>query len=217
MGDSDSISDEMGSIFDELDSGIAPVADSAPVATTSSVDPISLPESSPEGEAAFTISQQVAEFIPLNRRRARSDPALAPAEMERWLELREQLEYAFGSGIAPLGGSKRHAFRVSSELKVRLSGARESLATLLNLSENGGFIEVAQPLAPGTSLVLEIDSGDGGPVLNVDGRVRWSREIGNMDGPAGVGVEFTAIEDSDGELLQGIVERSLAAVAKKRD
>ena len=215
MGDSDSISEEMSSIFDELDSARSPAAGSAPVAPTSSVDPISLPEASPdEPEAASSISRQVAEFIPLNRRRARGNPALSPAEAQRWIDLREQLDYALGSVSPPLGASERHAFRVSTQLKVRLSGGGESPGTLLNVSQRGGFIEVTQPPAPGTSLALEIETGDGGPVLNVDACVRWSREIGNMDGPAGMGVEFTAIEDGDVAVLEGVVERSLAAATK---
>ncbi|MBW2288475.1 MAG: PilZ domain-containing protein [Deltaproteobacteria bacterium] len=224
MGNADSISEEMGSIFDELDSAAAPpvaappmAAPSAAAAPRSSVDPISLPESSPgDGpESASSISQQVAEFMPLNRRHARGNPALSSAEMERWLELREHLEYAFGSTSPPLGASKRLAFRVSTQLKVRLTGAGESLATLRNVSEKGGFIEVTQPPAPGTSLALEIETGDGGPVLNIDACARWSREIANMDGPAGVGVEFTAIEDSDIALLESVVEQSLAAAVKQ--
>jgi hypothetical protein len=220
MGNSDSISDELGSIFDELDSGSAPPAAQAAAAgaaRASSVDPISLPESSPgDGpDSASSISLQVAEFIPLNRRRVRGNPALSPAETERWLELRELLQYAFGSTSPPLGASNRLAFRVSTQLKVRLSGGEQSLATLLNLSQNGGFIEVMQPPAPGTSLALEIETGDGGPVLNLDACVKWSREIGNMDGPAGAGVEFTAIEDSDLALLESAVEQSLAAAVRK--
>jgi hypothetical protein len=219
MGNSDSISDEMGSIFDQLDSGGAPAADSAPAPSTtptSSVDPIALPELPDDGSGGATsISQQVAEFMPLNRQRVRGDPALSPAETQRWLELREQLEYAFGSASPPLGGAQRLAFRVSTQLKVRLSGAAEPLVTLLNLSESGAFIEATQPPAPGTSVALEIDTGDGGPVLNIDACVKWSRDISNMDGPAGAGVAFTAIEDSDVALLGDVVERSLAAAAKK--
>jgi hypothetical protein len=217
MGNSDLISEEMVSIFDELDSPAAPAAAAAPAVPTSSVDPITLPEASPgdDSETANSISQQIADFMPLNRRRVRGNPALSPAEMERWNELRERLEYAFGSASPPLAASNRLAFRVSTQLKVRLSGGGESLAKLRNLSQNGGFIEVEEPPAPGTSLSIEIEAGNGGPVLNIEACVKWSREIGNMDGPAGAGVEFTAIEDSDVALLERVVEQLLAAAAKK--
>lgn len=215
MGESDSISDELGSIFDELDSGPAPAAVAAPVSTGSSVDPISLPESSPDGEAVRSISQQVAEFMPLDRRRARGGPALDAGEMQRWSELREQLEYAFGSVSPPLGGSQRRAFRISTRLKLRLTGVPESLAALRNISSNGAFIELEQPVAAGTTLGLEIETGDGGPPLNVDACVRWSREIANMDGPAGMGVEFTAIEDADVARLESVVEQSIAVAVEQ--
>ena len=67
MGDTDSISDELGSIFEGLDSGPAPATDGAPASGGSSVDPIALPEAPPDGEPAHSISQQVAEFMPLDR------------------------------------------------------------------------------------------------------------------------------------------------------
>ena len=215
MGNSDSISEEMGSIFEELDSAGASVA-AEPASKGSSVDPIVLPEVAGDGQdPANSIAQQVAEFTPLNRRRVRGNPELEAAELARWTELRELLEYAFGSVSPPLGAANRLAFRVSSQLKARLSAAGESIATVSNLSEKGGFIEIEAPPAPGTSLSLEIETGGSGPVVNVEACVKWSREIGNMDGPAGAGVEFTAIEDRDIALLERIVEQLLVLAAKK--
>ena len=215
MGNSDSISEEMGSIFEELDSAGASVA-AEPASKGSSVDPIVLPEVAGDGQdPANSIAQQVAEFTPLNRRRVRGNPELEAAELARWTELRELLEYAFSSVSPPLGAANRLAFRVSSQLKARLSAAGESIATVSNLSEKGGFIEIEAPPAPGTSLSLEIETGGSGPVVNVEACVKWSREIGNMDGPAGAGVEFTAIEDRDIALLERIVEQLLVLAAKK--
>ncbi len=219
MGNSDSISEEMGSIFEELDSAgaSAPASVAAePASKGSSVDPIVLPEVAGDGQdPANSIAQQVAEFTPLDRRRVRGNPELEAAELARWTELRELLEYAFGSVSPPLGAANRLAFRVSSQLKARLSAAGESIATVSNLSEKGGFIEIEAPPAPGTSLSLEIETGGSGPVVNVEACVKWSREIGNMDGPAGAGVEFTAIEDRDIALLERIVEQLLVLAAKK--
>ena len=219
MGNSDLISEEMGSIFEELDSAGASAPASVagePASKASSVDPIVLPEVAGDGQdSANSIAQQVAEFTPLNRRRVRGNPELEAAELARWTDLRELLDYAFGSVSPPLGAANRLAFRVSSQLKARLSAAGESIATVSNLSEKGGFIEIEAPPAPGTSLSLEIETGGGGPVVNVDASVKWSREIGNMDGPAGAGVEFTAIEDRDIALLERIVEQLLVLAAKK--
>lgn len=215
MGDPNSLTDEMDSIFDDLDGEAAP--DGASPKTGAAVASIPLPEVSLEDLAApaFAISEQVAEFTPLNRRRTHGNPALTPAELERWLELREQFEYAFGSASPPLGGSQRRSLRVPTHLKARLPGAADTPATLRDLSDCGAFVEIEQAVEVGTPLALEIEAGDGGPVLCIEARVIWSREIGNMDGPAGVGVEFTGIEDADASILEGILERSLEALAAK--
>jgi hypothetical protein len=217
MGDPNSISDEMDSIFDDLDSDLSPASAAPAGAPAARADTIPLPEVSAEDvpEPAFDVSAQVQEFAPLNRRRMRGQPALDLAESERWLELREQLEYAFGSASPPLAGSQRRTVRVPARVKVHLAGSAESLATLRNLSEHGAFIELEQPLTPDSTLSLEIEAGSGGPVVNVEACVKWSREIANMDGPAGMGVEFTAIEDSDADVLAAIVDRSLAVFAQK--
>jgi Tfp pilus assembly protein PilZ len=215
MGDPNSLSEEMESIFDDLDSGSASGASPSPAGAA--VASIPLPEVSLEEVAApaFAISEQVAEFTPLNRRRMHGNPALTPAELDRWGELREQLEYAFGSASPPLGGTQRRSLRVPTRLKMQLRGTAETPSTLCDVSDCGAFIETAQSIEVGEPISLEIEAGNGGPVLCIEARVIWSREIGNMDGPAGVGVEFTGIEDSDASILEGILERSLEAVAAK--
>lgn len=184
MGDLDSFIDEMGSIVEELES------------------------SEPDLPAL------VAEFVPLNRRRVRGNPPLSVAELERWAELRELLEYQFGSSNPPLAGSQRSALRVPTHLKVNTSGPGDSVSNLHDVSEGGAFVETSEPLVPGTPLKLEIDPGDGKPPLQVDAVVRWNREIANMDGPAGVGVEFQNLEDDDFAILESIVDRALEAVGR---
>ena len=44
--------------------------------------------------------------------------------------------------------------------------------------------------------------------------MRWGREIGNMDGPAGVGVEFENVEDGDFAVLERIVDRALGSAGR---
>ena len=185
MGDLDSFIDEMGSIMEELES------------------------STPDLPAL------VAEFVPLNRRRIHGNPPLSVAELERWMELREFLEYQFGSNNPPLAGSRRRALRVPTHLKVNTSGRGDSVSNLHDISEDGAFIETSEPLEPGTPLKLEIDPGDGKPPLQVDAVVRWSRDIANMDGPAGVGVEFENVEDEDFAALESIVDRALDAAGRE--
>jgi uncharacterized protein (TIGR02266 family) len=190
------------SIFEELESLVAEAESSAP----DPPGPVAEPELASSAAALPTL---VAEFVPLNRRRVRGDPPLAVAELERWMELRELLEYTFGSGNPPLAGSRRRQLRVPSHLKVRTRGRGDSVANLHDISAGGAFIETSEVLDPGTPLKLEIDPGDGEASLQLDAMVRWGRDIANMDGPAGVGVEFQDIDDDVFDAIERLVERAL--------
>jgi uncharacterized protein (TIGR02266 family) len=193
MGDPDSFSDELGSIFEE-------------------------PEPEPELEAELSTRSDlpalVAEFVPLNRRRVCGEPPLSVAEIERWVELREWLEYELGSSNPPLAGTHRRTLRVPTHLKVRTAGRGEAVSNLRNVSEGGAFVEMAEPLEPGTPLALEIDPGNGESPLRLGAVVRWNREIGNMDGPAGVGIEFQNVEDGDFAALERLVDHVLGALQR---
>jgi len=190
VGDQDSFSEELGSIFDALDE-----------------------TSEPEPTGTSGLSSTIAEFVPLNRRRVRGDPPLSVGELERWTELREVLEYEFGSASPPLGGSRRRTLRVPSHLKVRSSSA-EGASNLRDISVGGAFIEMLQPLEPDSPLELEIDPGSGEPPLRLAAVVKWGREIANMDGPAGVGIEFQNVEDGDFAAIEQLVDRALAAAGR---
>jgi uncharacterized protein (TIGR02266 family) len=184
VGDLDSFIDELGTIVED-------------------------PESSTPALPAL-----VAEFVPLNRRRVHADPPLSVGELERWTELRELLEYEFGTANPPLAGTRRRDLRVPTHLKVRTSGRGEAVSNLCDVSEGGAFIESSEILDPGTPLKLEIDPGNGEAPLQLDAVVRWGRDIGNMDGPAGVGVEFENVEDGDFAVLEGIVDRALDSAGR---
>jgi hypothetical protein len=188
VGDLDSFSDELGSILDEL-------ADPPPPAESG-------------------VPALVAEFAPLNRRRVRGAPPLSMAEAERWTELRELLEYEFGAANPPLAGSRRRALRVPSHLKLRIAGGRDPVCSFCNFSENGAFVETSESPEPGTALELEIDPGNGEPLLRLEAVVRWGRELPNMDGPAGVGVEFQNLEDGDFVALERLVDQALEALRR---
>lgn len=194
MGDLESFSDELESIFEEKALPLPPAAPAAP--------------------AESGVPALVAEFAPLNRRRVRGDPPLSPAEVERWEELRELLEYEFGSANPPLGGSRRRALRIPSPLKLRIAGGQDPVCTVCNLSENGAFIETSESPEPGSVLELEIDPGSGEPPLRLEAVVRWGRELPNMDGPAGVGVEFQNVEDGDFVALERLVDRAYDALRR---
>jgi len=167
-----------------------------------------------DGEANG-VAERVAEFVPLNRRQSSGNSPLDPAELERWAELREQLEYHFSTSNPPLDATCRRVLRVPTDLKACCSG--DAVAVLHNLSECGAFVESSQQLTPGASLELEIDPGGGEPPLHLAAIVKWERELPNMDGPAGVGVEFVNLEDGDSPALGRLVDSLLAAASPHRD
>ena len=156
----------------------------------------------------------VSEFVPLNRRRTQGAPPLSVAEQERWTELREFLEYHFGSANPPLGGTRRSVLRVPTQLKVRASIEGAEVANLRDLSERGAFIESDRPLDPDTPLRLEIDPGGGAAPLRLVAVVKWVRELPNMDGPAGMGIEFADLEDGDFAALAQLVDSALVAAGR---
>lgn len=181
--------DELGSLFDEMEGGDE--------------------HREADGGDLEAVAQ---EFIPLNRRRASGSPPLSVAENERWAELREVLDYRFGSAPPPRSGSRRRALRIPTELKVRT--ARLGDARLHNFSEDGAFIECERPPLPETELDLELEPGDGQAPLRLCALVKWHRELPNMDGPAGVGVEFVDLEDGDFAILARLAETALVAALR---
>jgi len=168
----------------------------------------------PEESSGSDLPALVAEFVPLNRRRVHGAPPLSVPELERWTELRELLEYEFGSANPPLAGTRRRTLRVPTQLKVCTSGGGDEVSNLREISEGGAFLETSKPLEPGTPLELEIDPGNGEAPVRLEAVVRWGREIGNMNGPGGVGVEFQNVEDGDFAAIERLVDQSLAAAGR---
>ena len=160
------------------------------------------------------IAELVAEFVPLNRRRVRGEPALSVLELERWSELRDQLAYEFGHAPS-IGPTKqpRH-LRVPTHLKVRCVGAGEHSETLENLSEGGLFVRCSEPLASGTPLRLEIVGEGGEPPLCLEAVVVHCRDLDNQDGPAGFGVEFRNVEAEDHATLTALIDGALSDSAE---
>ncbi len=157
------------------------------------------------------IAELVAEFVPLNRRRVRGEPSLSVLELERWSELRDHLAYEFGHA-SPIGATKqpRH-LRVPTHLKARYGGDDEHSGTLENLSEGGLFVRCCEPLAAGTPLRLEIEGEGGEPPLCLEAVVVHCRELDNLDGPAGFGVEFRNLELEDQAALTALIDGALSS------
>jgi hypothetical protein len=182
---------DVDSIFDE------PATDSGPAAT------------------GTVLASKVAEYLPLDRRRVHGDPPLTPSEEEVLRDLREWFDYEFGAGNPPLAGSQRRSLRVPADLKVSVSGAPTEVGKLCNLSYDGAFIETPDALAPETRLTVAIERAGGAAPVSVAACVQWAREIGNMDGPEGVGVAFVDLDDDDFLAIEQLVHHCLEAVARE--
>ena len=63
----------------------------------------------------------------------------------------------------------------------------------LNLSVGGAFVAGVPALPKGTEVALDLELGDGEPPLAADGKVVWSRDLAQADGPAGVALRFSRI------------------------
>ena len=158
-------------------------------------------------------SALVEEFLPLNRRRTRGDPPLTIAELERWMELRCLLEHAL-AGRSPIddqGRPMRRTLRVPTHLKVRFTrGSTIEVSSTQEISEGGLFLITRRPLSPGTPLHLEIDGGDPGGPIEVEGTVAWIRRTDDGDGPAGMGIRFDHPDQEKQAAIGRLVERALS-------
>ena len=158
------------------------------------------------------MAELVSEFVPLNRRRTQGDPPLSVLELDRWHELRDLLAYEFGHST-PIGPAKQpRQLRVPTHLKVRYGDSAENDATIENLSEGGLFVKTDTPMDLGTPMKLELEV-EGAPALKLEAVVAHRRELDNLDGPAGMGVEFQNVEAEEHAALSRLVEGALTSAA----
>jgi uncharacterized protein (TIGR02266 family) len=155
----------------------------------------------------------VEEFLPLNRRRTRGNPPLSIAELERWMELRWLLEHSL-AGKSPIddqGRPMRRTLRVPTHLKVRFTrGSTIDISSTQEISEGGLFLITRHPLAPGTPLHLEIDTGSAAAPIEVEGTVAWVRSSEDESGPSGMGVRFNYPDEETQAAIGTLVERALS-------
>lgn len=102
--------------------------------------------------------------------------------------------------------NKRKSRRIAKKIKSQVS-APDSLtySTTHNLSDGGMFISTPDPIAPGTELELSLKLPNG-EFMNVTGIVRWTRDEDPEGGPAGMGIEFASITDSEVAKIKNILE-----------
>lgn len=102
--------------------------------------------------------------------------------------------------------NKRKSRRIAKKIKSQVS-APDSLtySTTHNLSDGGMFISTPDPIAPGTELELSLKLPNG-EFMNVTGIVRWTRDEDPDGDPAGMGIEFASITDSEVNKIKKILE-----------
>jgi uncharacterized protein (TIGR02266 family) len=101
--------------------------------------------------------------------------------------------------------SGREHQRIPYAVQVQFRTASSFLvAYSVNLSRGGLFIETDQLVSPGTEVSLQFAVPGTGPIM-ARGRVAWSREQLDSNGPRGIGVEFDDIGTSIGPVIDRLV------------
>ena len=145
------------------------------------------------------VSEALAEFAELNRRRVFGSPPLALAELERWLELRADLDQRFGDQLGERSreAEQRATQRLRTHLRVELcDGEQPSRADLRDISQGGLFIVTRRPLEVGSPIRLVVDGGTALRSVELSGVVTWVRESKSREGDPGMGVRF---DDSEAQ------------------
>lgn len=95
--------------------------------------------------------------------------------------------------------------RIPFCVRVQFRNASSFLvAYTVNLSRGGVFLETDEPVPIGSAVTLQIEVPQAGPVV-LSGRVSWRRDRPDVDGPAGIGLEFDDMVDSLGTLIDRLV------------
>jgi uncharacterized protein (TIGR02266 family) len=78
------------------------------------------------------------------------------------------------------------------------------VAYSVNLSRGGIFLETNELPPIGSDVALQIAVPEANPIP-LTGRVTWRREERDADGPPGIGVEFEAVSETLGMIIDGLV------------
>ena len=102
---------------------------------------------------------------------------------------------------------ERVSIRVGIEVK---SASVEEFVDrhILDVSKGGLFLELDEPLAPGTKIEFRLKIGDEDLISGL-GRVAWARGPDPSEGhrPPGVGVEFIELAGSSRRVVDAFVDR----------
>lgn len=109
----------------------------------------------------------------------------------------------------------------TAEYEVDLSDSSANFAEMLmaNLSLGGCFIRTNVPEPPGAMVMLrfELPGSDGNASVRAVGRVCWVRD--GSTGPAGMGLQFTRVDDEDllelSNYVAGLLDSDVAPIAEE--
>ncbi len=170
-------------------------------------------DSSSGEESPADVQRLLAEFAELNRRRLFGSPALAVEEVGAWTALRARLERHFeAQGSCPWKGIERRQFlRLPTHIQIQVgtAGALQT-AAVRNVSEGGLFLATDTPLERGACVLLVLDESlDGGPPVEIRGRVSWVCSEQRGDEPPGMGIAFEKLKPEQREVVDRLVDRAL--------
>jgi len=174
-----------------------------------------------------TVLDLIRKYDELNKRKTQD--ALAPADQERWEELKVVYDLLmFHSGLGREGGSAPFSpkeirecldddtrLRVPVEAHAIVNYADDSFdASVVNLSRGGTFLasdtlaDVGERLTVYISGISKDDSDD---VLELDGEVIWCAERGVPEARVhrGMGVRFLDVSDETRTRLESLVVKTI--------
>jgi Tfp pilus assembly protein PilZ len=100
--------------------------------------------------------------------------------------------------------------RVGSDVDLDLTDAMMS-----NLSLGGAFLVTSHAAGKDSIVRVRFDPGDGGPAIDVVGRVAWVKAASGPGAPPGMGVQFVQVSGQDlarlKRMMQALMDRKLFA------
>jgi type IV pilus assembly protein PilZ len=110
----------------------------------------------------------------------------------------------------PPSSERREMDRLPIELRVEYRRLNSFFADYTkNISKGGTFIRTAKPLPPGTEFVFVLIIPKLEEPLRLNGEVVWTTDPSRAtdDEPAGMGIRFKYVDDSERKQTEDIVER----------
>jgi uncharacterized protein (TIGR02266 family) len=150
------------------------------------------------------VQDSLMEFAELNRRRLFGCPPLEMPDLERWQKLQGSLVKRFQ---ADPGDGKRVHERLPTHLHVEIiseDGSAKTTGPSMNLSEGGIFLASTSLLEVGTQLQLYLGSAERN--VELQGVVAWTRGEATPEGPPGMGVRFTEMDNAQRTSIDQILD-----------